>query len=140
MKYNEQRKMVLLIYSLVNIWSNRLGEIGQQISRSWGDMIWVNKTFEIVISRDMRNLSIVTVWLNGYKKKIRIYLVRLTSQTSTDKKRLTTTMRNVSSYEFKKEIGISNNKFTWCRVLNQRGDDNAQFKCRQTSSCMDVSR
>ena len=61
----------MLFYPPVNIYCNCLGELGQQIIHSWVDMRWVKNIFEKVISEDIskdaKNLAIITVWLEEYK-------------------------------------------------------------------------
>ncbi len=52
-----------------------MGEIGQQVERTWGDKEWVRRVLERVVNYNEQNLPIVVHWMLEYKYAMNIYMV-----------------------------------------------------------------
>ena len=55
--------------------SNYMGNIGQQIERSWGDKEWVRRVLERVVNENEQNLPIVVRWVGKYMYTMNVYMV-----------------------------------------------------------------
>ena len=55
--------------------SNLLGEVGQQISRAWGDKQWVRRVLNEVVMEGEQNLPIVMNWVGEYNYTMDVVMI-----------------------------------------------------------------
>jgi len=57
------------------LFSNLIGEIGQQIDRTWGDKMWATRILDKIVQINEQNLPIVINWMQEYGHTMNVIIV-----------------------------------------------------------------
>ena len=57
------------------MFSDCIGEIGQQVERSWGDKEWVRLVLEKIVNTNEQNLPIIVHWMMEYGMTMNVFMV-----------------------------------------------------------------